>query len=304
MPPSTTRHALLRKRLERFTRLLHGLDQGDIVTVHRTRVASRRLRELLPVLQLEPDVTRKLGRRLRKVTERLGTVRELDVLLMLIDELRESRPQETVGLRRVADAVGWERTEARDRLLERKLPLTDLKQIGRKLERIVETLERDDRQPASRRPRKRGWLWALDARIAHRAAALDAAMREAGAVYLEERLHTVRIALKKLRYAMELRAEAAGSKRTPDLRILKRDQDLLGRLHDLQVLIARVRQMQAALTPPNLAVWRELDAVVVSLENGCRRLHACYMRERPKLAAICARASGRPPSPAMRRAVV
>lgn len=295
---------LLRKRLDRFTRLLHSLEEGDIVAVHRTRVASRRLRELLPVLQLEPDVTRKLGRRLRKVTERLGTVRELDVLLLLIDELRDARPEETVALRRVEEAVGLERAGARDRLLKKKLPVTDLKQIARKLERVVPTLEEAERQPASRRPKARGWRWAIDARVAHRAAALDTAMREAGAVYLEERLHTVRIALKKFRYAMELSAEAAGSKPTPELRTLKRNQDLLGRLHDLQVLIARVRQMQAAPSPPNLAVWRALDAVVASLENSCRRLHARYARERPELAAICAHASGRPHSPAMRRAVV
>ena len=38
----------------------------------RARVASRRLRELLPVLQLDGDARRKLGRRLRKVTARLG----------------------------------------------------------------------------------------------------------------------------------------------------------------------------------------------------------------------------------------
>lgn len=304
MPPTTTRHVLLRKRLDRFTRLLHSLEEGDIVAIHRTRVASRRLRELLPVLQLDPDVTRELGRRLRKVTERLGTVRELDALLLLVDELREARPDEAVVLRRVEEAVGLERAEARDRLLKKKLPVTDLKQIARKLDRIVKTLERGDKADGRGRPRADGWRWALDARVVHRAAALDTALREAGAVYLEERLHTVRIALKKFRYATELAAEAASLKRTPDLRTLERNQDLLGRLHDLQVLIARVRQMQAALSPPNPAVWRELDAVVMSLENSCRRLHARYVRERPELAAICARAGGRPSSPAVRRAVV
>src|SRR3954451_15107242 len=86
---STERHDLLRRRVERFTRLLQGVEDGDVKALHRTRVASRRLREVLPVLQLEPKLADKLGRRLRKVTERLGSVREFDVLLGLVDDLKE-----------------------------------------------------------------------------------------------------------------------------------------------------------------------------------------------------------------------
>src|SRR5207248_1929483 len=77
MPPSTSRYDLLHKRLERFTRSLHGVDKGEIRAIHRTRVASRRLREVLPVLELDADVSAKLVRRLRRVTAQLGPVREL-----------------------------------------------------------------------------------------------------------------------------------------------------------------------------------------------------------------------------------
>src|SRR5205085_9330926 len=111
----------------------------------------------------------------------------------------------------------------------------------------------------------------------------------AGAVYIPERLHSVRIALKKLRYALELSNDVSAVRDEVDLRTLKRGQDLLGRMHDLQVLIDRVRQVQASLTPPNVAVWRELDALVGSFEDDCRRLHARYMRLRGDLAAIAAR---------------
>src|SRR5205823_7631267 len=95
MPASTNRYELLRKRLSVFTRMLHGLEQGDVRALHRTRVASRRLRELVPVLQLDRPLTRKLVRRLRRVTDRLGSVRELDVLLLLLDQLHDAgRPDE------------------------------------------------------------------------------------------------------------------------------------------------------------------------------------------------------------------
>ena len=126
-------------------------------------------------------------------------------------------------------------------------------------------------------------------------------MGEAGAVYLPERLHVVRISLKKLRYAVELRAEIAGEKRSDDLRTLKRAQDLLGRMHDRQMLIGRVRQVQAALTPPDSAAWDALDTVINSLEDDCRHLHARYMRMRPALAAVCGQSIARPSTTSARR---
>ena len=60
-------------------------------------------------------------------------------------------------------------------------------------------------------------------------------------------------------------------------------------MHDLQVFIGRVRQVQASLPPPDLSLWRELDALVAAVENSCRRLHARYVRERAPLEAICER---------------
>ena len=118
-------------------------------------------------------------------------------------------------------------------------------------------------------------------------------MSDAGAVYLAERLHAVRIAVKKLRYALEVAAEAAHVKSSPDLKQLRRVQDVLGRLHDLQVLIDRARDVQASLTPPDINAWRELDGLVVALEEDCRRLHGRYMHDRDALLALCARLSGR-----------
>ena len=62
--------------------LLQRVEKGDVRALHRARVASRRLRELLPVLQLDAATARKLGGGSAKSRSRSGTVRELDVLLM------------------------------------------------------------------------------------------------------------------------------------------------------------------------------------------------------------------------------
>jgi CHAD domain-containing protein len=280
------RSLLLRRRLERLTRPLPALEQGDIAALHRARVATRRLRELVPMLQLDSDVARKLSRRLRKVTRRLGTVRELDVLLILIDEQHVSRREHREALSRVAIAVARRRDEARKHLLDR-VPIDDLWRLAKKIERVADELE--DIERAGTTAAARRWHAAVDIRIARRAARLRSALQESGAVYLPERLHAVRITVKKLRYAAELGADIAGDKSTPDIRLLRRTQETLGRLHDLQVLIDQVREVQASLTPPSITLWSALDALVTTLDNDCRQLHARYMRVRGDLEAAAAR---------------
>jgi CHAD domain-containing protein len=290
MPHSITRSELLKRHLDRLTRALPGLEQGDVRALHRARVASRRLRELIPVLQLDHSTSKKLSRRLRKVTSRLGTVRELDVLMLGIDEMHDAHPEQSSALARVGIAVSSDRDQARRRLFA-QLPVDDVRRLTHKLDRA--TTELQLAEGSSSRSAARLWKWAVEARVEQRATRLATAVHDAGALYLPERLHTVRIALKKLRYALELANDVSGARGGADLRALKRGQDLLGRMHDLQVLIDRVREVQASLTPPNVAVWRELDALMTRLENDCRRLHARYMRTRDALVAIAVQLGAR-----------
>jgi CHAD domain-containing protein len=288
MPVFTTRSELLNKRVEQFTRVLQAVETGDVRALHQARVASRRMRELVPMLQLSRGSARKLGRRLTKMTTRLGTVRELDVLLLLIDELHVSGRRGTDGLGRVGVRVSKNRDQARKRM-SAHAATTEMTRLARKLERTVEDLQKAEGK--SSKTAVRSWRWAIDARVAKRAARLGAAVEEAGALYLPERLHAVRIAVKKLRYAVELSTEASGDRPGPDLRVLKRTQELLGRMHDVQVLIDEARQTQTSLAPPSVSVWRDLDTLVTSLEDDCRRLHAKYMKLRHDLEAVVQRRS-------------
>jgi CHAD domain-containing protein len=287
----TSRNELLSSRLARFTRVLHGVEKGSVDAIHHTRVASRRLREVLPILQLDGDRSAKLRRRLRKVTRRLGRPRELDVLLLLIDELRRSRRYSARALKLVRDEVTQAR-RASSIELDARATESGLKRVARKLGRVSEELQATPDTPVQLRAMR----WAIAARVIRRSEALTAAFSDAGQVYLAERLHAVRIAMKKLRYGLELSVEAAGERDSSDLRALKRGQELLGRMHDLQVLIDRVRRVQGGLTPPDLVLWREMDGLVVSLENSCRRPHGRYMRERPSFIALCERYRGKKPT--------
>ena len=239
------------------------------------------------MLQVDPDVTARLGRRLRKVTSQLGKVRELDVLLLLAEELHESDRYDPAAVDRVVDRISRERSRARRRIGKR-LPVDELKRIARKLDRVLEAVERADAADRSA-DAARAWRWATQARVARRASALLGAVRLAGALYLPDRLHTVRIGVKKLRYAFELSCEIAGTKGSADLLTLKRAQDLLGRMHDIQLLVDRVRQVQASVAAPELSTWRNLDVLTTTLENGCRRLHGRYVHERAALEELCER---------------
>jgi CHAD domain-containing protein len=109
------------------------------------------------------------------------------------------------------------------------------------------------------------------------------AIADAGQLYAPEKLHQVRIALKKLRYAIELAAESGIKPASTQLRVVKRAQDKLGRLHDLQVLqhyVADVQARPSGQTPPRGG----LDTINRALEDQCRHLHAAYVAMIPKLA--------------------
>ena len=293
MNPSSNRYPLFRRRLDAFAAELQGVEQGTVEARHRMRVASRRLRELLPLLGLEREVTRKLNRRLRAVTQELGPARELDVLLLVIRELQRDARYSPAALKRLSTAVARAHGKACERLAAR-LPAAKLKRLVEKLNRAAKRVQTDD-DAASRRAGAGGptkaWMWALDARIARRAARVRSTIDVAGVIYVPANMHEVRIALKKLRYAAEL-SKDAGRPIAADLAALKAGQDLLGRLHDLEVLLRWGRAVQASVSPSDVALPRELGSLVLAVERDCRQLHARYMGDRAKLNALADRMGG------------
>src|SRR4051794_843049 len=112
------RHELLETRLRRLTRMLPGVEGGDIRAIHQTRVASRRLREVVPVLQLDGRAAHRLTRKLRKLTRGLGQVRELDVLGLLLDELHDSGRYPRRALERIKDEVASARRVYQEQMTE------------------------------------------------------------------------------------------------------------------------------------------------------------------------------------------
>ena len=103
---------LIRQRLSALSRTLPGARKGDAHAVHQARVATRRLREALPLV-VPGKSGKTLARKVRRVTRALGPVRELDVALLNLEQLRSSgdvpdtanQHSHTLRLKRMPEAL-------------------------------------------------------------------------------------------------------------------------------------------------------------------------------------------------------
>ena len=263
---------LLERRARALRRQLTAAVAGKDAGVHQARVASRRLREALPVLTegLQHTKSGKAERKIRRLTQALGTVRELDVTLHLIDELGERPDVPRAALAEVRALVIEDRERRRGVMLDR-LKSVDTEKLSRRLGAVRLSLM----QPAP----SHNWRAALALRIAKRARRLDKAIDQAGQIYAPEALHDVRIAAKKLRYALEIADESGAAPCGASLRVIKRVQDALGRLHDLQVLQHHVAAVGAAPRGRRSTPDAALAVLSRLIEDECRHLHGRYVSQ-------------------------
>ena len=272
------------RRVRALERELPGALGDNVDALHRSRVASRRLREILPVLGIERSETPApaadgLGQRVRRVTRALGSVRELDVALDILSEVEQEYPElgEVVAAaRRTVEADRDARREGMTRQLEE----IEAPSLAGELAALDEHVGADSAATRAASLRKR-----LDRRVDRLEAAIDAA----GALYAFDRLHLVRIAVKKLRYALELVHEFG---RVPTRRLvntLRRFQDLLGRQHDLEIVAGYVRRLGRAGTGRFAS---DVERVLAVLERETRELHARYLARVERLEDVMAQCRG------------
>lgn len=266
--PRVTTQLLLR-RARALKRHLPAAAAGDDHGVHQARVATRRLREAVPVLAtgLKHSKAGKAARKIRRLTRALGTVRELDVTLQLLGHLAQAGTLPRTALEEVRARVMTERDERRAVMLERLGHVKSAK-LERRLASVADALQAstDD-----------GWRRVLSSRLLKRSKRLGKAVAEAGQLYAPDRLHEVRIAAKKLRYGIELAADGGVRAAAPLLRPIKRAQDLLGQLHDLQVLQGHVAAVQAGPAADRPGMHAALEAITRHIEESCRHLHGRYL---------------------------
>jgi CHAD domain-containing protein len=271
---------LLRQRLETLIDAMPAAQAGDVRSVHQARVATRRLREALPVLRksLNADAIDRARQRVRRMTRALGPVRELDVSLLHLDEFANRGVASGRGIARVREAMTDRRLARRREMLSEITP--------GKVERLRRVLSHVGSGPVvAGRP---GAIRDAEHRVERRAKHLASAIDDAGSLYMAERLHLVRIAAKKLRYAMEIERELKRSRITSRIRPLKSLQEVLGHMHDLHVLSEQVRAVQADLGGTDRRLAADLDGLIAAIEEDCRKEHAGYMRRRTSILKLCA----------------
>jgi len=274
--------------------------------LHKTRVASRRIREALPIVGVtaSPAKVKKLNKKMRALTRILGPIRELDVELDLLEDKSKTDGVPGRAIEMVRRDVASRRQLLRQELAE-NAPVTDLKKLLKKLERIAVTGKAEGRKKkgkADKGEKGRGqrvegkaqreaagaleaqWRGVLATRLMRRAKGLASALEGAGPVYAPERLHDVRISTKKLRYALEIARDAGVTAATPLVRLLKRHQERLGHLHDLQMLLKHVRETEAS--PGAGSRINDLTAYADALDRECRQLHADFVEHRGEVASV------------------
>ena len=129
--------ALWRTRLDAMVDVWAEMRGGDAKALHRVRVASRRIRESLPVIAADADRTksRKLSRKVQEVTRLLGPVRALDVELSVLAGIKRAMPSHRAAIALVRRHLAALRRALGKRTMDR-VDEIDVKKLVRKLARV------------------------------------------------------------------------------------------------------------------------------------------------------------------------
>lgn len=260
---------VLRVRIDEVVELsASALDFSDIEGVHAMRVATRRLRsalrDFLPLLKKRP--LKESRKNLKRIADALGAVRDQDVAILALENLQaaakidQTDPQIKEGIEKMLENRRASCEAARTNL-------TQILDVGG-----LAKLQKD-------------FTIALDKAVGKnkrtRVVSFNEAGRDAVAASLEElcglgaslyepfkikKLHEMRIAAKRLRYAVELFTACWGEAITPFAEEIARMQSNLGELHDCDVwaesLAARLRKRKNDEENQNeflAAVWLLLE---------------------------------------------
>jgi CHAD domain-containing protein len=217
-----------------------AIDPGKVKDVHHLRVAIRRLHSLIGDVNEIFDAAslKRLRKELKKRSKLLGRVRDRDVYIEALKELTESAENG-----RYAKAIEAQLTESR----------SARRHAHGKLSKALSDDSLDDL--------KKQFSSAVDSALAQpglfRPANVPAAGREVISARLkdladlasdiydpfdEDGLHEIRIAAKRLRYALEAFASVFGDEAQKLADELARMQTFLGDLHDYDLWISNLRQ--------------------------------------------------------------
>ena len=234
------RTALAKRFDEMYELRQAALKWKDPEGVHKMRVASRRLRsaatDFMPYLK-KRSLNTSL-KKIRSIADALGEVRDQDVAIVALETLcSESAKEVGATLQELIDARKEVRRTARHELKQILLK-PQLKQLRSDFKTALATETAQAAQNSSKR-RKSDLSYVDVARAIIRDRLLEFE-KLSDNLYrpLEaESLHEMRIATKRLRYAIELFEDCLDSSISSFAKHMSRVQSALGRIHDCDVWI-------------------------------------------------------------------
>jgi len=236
--------------------------------VHDLRIATRRLLAQLELLQpLVPDrILRKVRRGLKKQLRATALLRDAQVQLLRVRALLPEHPELEPACRHLEGNEGCLRRLARRNL-----------KGGGKLRRRLKAAGK----------RAESGLRAPNAILRYRAS-VRAAIRRASLRLEEFRrspprdsagIHRLRIALRKFRYLVESLPAGLTLLKPEEIRLIRTHLDLMGEIHDLDLLIVRLRGIPAkrgrgknGLEPVRRSLRRKYSAQMAAWRGRTREL--------------------------------
>ena len=215
-----------------------ALDWSDPEGVHSMRVASRRLRsalrDFLPYLRKRG--LNSVQKRLRNIADALGEVRDHDVAMVALEELAKKAPDNvSTTLKQFIEMRKQDREKAREDL-KSVLEQTQLDQLQTDFVAAIDAATTMDGTKAASKPQITYLKMSREV-ISDRLKELEKLSADVYKPFEVEALHDMRIAAKRLRYAVELFQTCWGRAIGTYAKRAARMQTALGDLHDCDVWI-------------------------------------------------------------------
>jgi CHAD domain-containing protein len=246
-----------------------GVCDGDAESIHQARIATRRARAALKMVDRDDSERRELCRRLGRM---LGQVRDLDITQEVFRSLSMRVPSASCAIGAARRTVEHDQQQARRRLVKALDHLELRALVALRERRSINALLF-----------WKSWRRSVVHETLARQQALCEAIERTPAVYMPNRVHRVRIATKKLRYTLEV-AMATGIRVDGTvMRDLRKTQDLLGRVHDIDV----ARRVVQRLDGKDKAIAAEAALLDAIMAADCAALHEKYLARRERIRAAC-----------------
>jgi CHAD domain-containing protein len=247
----------------------------DPASIHRARVTTRRLRAALRIFDIclkrrKIDRWRKL---LRRVTVRLGKARDRDVQIDYLSAMLSTVSDKSClpGIARLLSKIEDNRRRVQRKVL-RTIDRIEASGIPRAMRRAAKRLAKGVRRDPPPAP-------GSDARAHVRRQIQDEVVRlfdhEASLAQPDcrKRHHAMRIAAKRLRYAIEIARDVFPGRLDAALDAMKRIQTLLGEVHDCDVWVERLDGFARAERRRAKAAFGHAGA------SACARLGIDFLRD-------------------------